>query len=85
MALSLVFVEVCDANLACREELFELENENPSVSVMETECMSQCELCALHPYVFINGDLLYTDSPDSLIQQAKDKVHEILSDMNKDS
>lgn len=82
MALSVVLVEVCDANAASRPELFELESEYPLMSVMENECMSECELCARHPYVFLNGELLYTDNADELILQIKEKAKKIVADPN---
>lgn len=54
-------VEVCDANPAACAAVFALEEEFPGIVVMETSCMSECELCASRPYAFIDG--LRMDAP----------------------
>jgi len=80
MSFNLVLVEVCDANQACRPELFSLESQFSSVDIMETDCMSQCDLCAERPYAFVNGELLESEHPDTLIEKIKFRIRGILDD-----
>ena len=85
MAYSLVLIEVCDANRACVPELFNLEAENVSVSVIENSCMSECELCAANPYVFLNGEIVSADSLESLLQTVRERVNELIKAYNSPS
>ncbi|MCL6625029.1 DUF1450 domain-containing protein [Alicyclobacillus shizuokensis] len=73
-----VLIEVCDANPACVSDLFELETEYPAVSVLETPCLSECELCALQPYVFVNGDIVAGDDVPSLLTQVRASTEEAI-------
>jgi len=76
MSMGLIVVEVCDANAACTEDLFQLEAELEGVSVLETECMSFCDLCATRPYVFVNGDILDSTDVPSLIDLIRTGVEQ---------
>lgn len=80
MPFNLVLVEVCDANQACRPELFSLESQFSSVDIMETNCMSECDLCAHNPYAFVNGELVEAEHPDTLVEKVKFRIREILED-----
>lgn len=66
-----MMVEVCDANPAACKELFDLEEAYPGLSVLETSCMSECELCAARPYVFVNGARMDAPTVDALLQAVR--------------
>ncbi len=74
MSVGLIIIEVCDANPACSDELYALERDYPGVSVLENMCMSQCELCAEKPYVFLNGEILSADSVPNLLQRVRMEI-----------
>ncbi|GGI95443.1 hypothetical protein GCM10010885_01310 [Alicyclobacillus cellulosilyticus] len=76
----IVLIEVCDANPACTSALFALEHTLPGVTVLETSCMSQCDLCATRPYVFVNGELVTADTVEALIQRVRQRVAAWLTD-----
>lgn len=78
MSTGLIVIEVCDANPACTDDLFQLEEEFPGLSVLETSCMSECELCATYSYVFLNGGLLFADSVPELLAIIRQKIKETL-------
>lgn len=78
-------IEVCDANPACVPELFELENEFPGVSVLETSCMSECDVCATSSYVFIDGKLLSADDTNTLLSQLRHRIRESLLNYETDT
>ncbi|WP_067933674.1 DUF1450 domain-containing protein [Alicyclobacillus kakegawensis] len=73
-----VLIEVCDANPACVPDLFALETEYPAVSVLETSCLSECELCALQAYVFVNGDIVTADDVPSLLARVRASAEEAI-------
>jgi uncharacterized protein YuzB (UPF0349 family) len=79
MSAGLIVIEVCDANPACTAELFALEDEYSGVSVLENACMSQCELCAAHPYVFLNGEILYAESVRELLKRVREQIEQTLA------
>lgn len=62
-------VEVCSSNRACVPRIFELETEFPHISVVEIDCMSECEQCILTPYVFLNGEMVTDTDVESLLIQ----------------
>ncbi|MCL6453275.1 MAG: YuzB family protein [Alicyclobacillus sp.] len=64
-------IEVCDANPAAQQALYALEEVFPGLSVLETSCLSECELCARRPYVFVDGTRLDAPSVDALIELVK--------------
>ncbi|MBX5436168.1 MAG: DUF1450 domain-containing protein [Alicyclobacillaceae bacterium] len=72
--MSLVLVEVCDANPASANEIRRLECEYEGVSVMETSCLSHCELCAEKPYALVNGDVVTADDVRSLVQELRKRI-----------
>lgn len=67
-------IEVCDANPACTQELFNLEAEFPFASVLETACMSQCDLCAQRPYVFLNEEIIAAEQVPELIKILRQRL-----------
>lgn len=71
--MGIVIVEVCDVNPASALDLEALEEQYPGVSVMRTQCLSNCAQCALVPYAYVNGELLTADEKTRLwndLQQA---------------
>lgn len=80
-----ILIEVCDANPAARNELFQLESDYPGVTVMENSCMSECELCARSPYVFLNGELIAQESLDELLVQIRARLSQLLDDVVTDT
>jgi len=73
--ICLTLIEYCDANEANHPLINKLEERN-GVSVLETQCMSECELCACEPYVFFNGELLSAESLVELVQLIEQRLVE---------
>jgi uncharacterized protein YuzB (UPF0349 family) len=76
-------IEVCDANPACAEALFELESDYPFVSVLETACMSQCDLCARRAYVFLNNEIVDSETVPQLLDMLRHRLAEIAANMEE--
>lgn len=72
-----IVIEVCDANPASSAELFQLEEEFPGVSVLETGCMSHCELCARNPYVYVDGELVSADTVSDLLILVRSRIQAV--------
>ncbi|MCL6631281.1 MAG: YuzB family protein [Alicyclobacillus herbarius] len=73
-----ILIEVCDANPACVPELFQLEEAFPGVSVLETSCLSECDLCAERPYVFFNAEIVSAMDVPTLLEEVKTRIQEHL-------
>lgn len=78
MSFGLILIEVCDINLACSAELLALENDYPDVSIIENGCMSHCDLCAVSPYVFLNGEIIREETVDKLIVTLRKRIEELV-------
>lgn len=74
MLFGIVLIEVCDGNAACVPELLNLESEFVGVSILENSCMSQCELCAIQPYVFLDGEIISSHSVEELLHVIREKL-----------
>lgn len=74
MFVGWALVEVCDANAACTPELFSLEEELPGLSVLETSCLSECELCACRPYVIFDGTIITEARVPDLLQALRQRL-----------
>lgn len=70
----LVVIELCESNPIATENLETLETEYPGVAVLRNSCLNECVLCALTPYVMINGDIVQSDTVEKLLEQIRDKV-----------
>lgn len=81
MAFGLVLVEVCDANPACVPELFQFEQQLPGVSVLETSCLSECDLCEQSPYVLVDGQVQEATDMPSLLTLLKQVLTHRLADL----
>lgn len=60
-------IEVCEANRASSPELLALAARYPGVSVLENDCMSECDLCSQACYVFLDGAILHASTLPSLL------------------
>jgi uncharacterized protein YuzB (UPF0349 family) len=76
MGWGLTVIEVCDANPACTESLFALEQEYPFVSVLETACMSQCDLCARRAYVFMDNEIVEAPDVPALLEMLRQRLQQ---------
>jgi uncharacterized protein YuzB (UPF0349 family) len=76
VSLGFIVIEVCDANPAADPRLFQLEEKYPQVTVLENSCMSECELCRQHPYVFLNGELLFEETVDGLLTRIEQFIQQ---------
>lgn len=74
MSLRYVIIEVCDANPAAGSLLYTLESDFPGVSILETACMSECDLCARFPYVFIDGELIHAATVEELVEGLRQRL-----------
>lgn len=62
--IGFVIVEVCESNLMSAYDLEQLEIIYPGVSVLRSECLSQCELCRQNPFALVNGALVFAETGD---------------------
>lgn len=74
MHIGWALIEVCDANAACTSDLFNLEEEIPGLSVLETGCLSECELCACQPYVMLDGAVLTEPHLSDLLNTLRERL-----------
>lgn len=72
-----ILIEVCDANPACCDKLFQLESEYEGVSIIENTCMSECELCASRPYLFLDSQIITAETVDELIAATVSRIHQL--------
>ena len=64
--MGIVIVEVCEVNPASGLDLDSLEETYAGVSVMRTQCLSNCAQCASVPYAYVNGELLTAHDRETL-------------------
>jgi len=69
-----LLIECCEANSAYTDLLRNLESEYPGLSVLENSCMSECELCAKNPYVFLNGRIIRAENIESLLVSIREQL-----------
>lgn len=77
----LLLIEVCDTNPACVPALFELEMEFPGACVLETSCLSQCDLCAAAPYVLLDGEIVTAPVVEDLLAAVRARISRLLQDI----
>lgn len=85
MSNGLILIEVCDANAACTEQIYQLEQDYPGVAVLETSCMSECELCATEPYVFLNGEIVREPNPTTLLDTIRAEITKLLQSYEQET
>lgn len=76
--LGIHLIEVCDANEAAVPALHQLEEKYP-VTIIENACMTQCELCAMSPYVFFNGEIVTEDNIEALMMRLEIEIQQALA------
>jgi uncharacterized protein YuzB (UPF0349 family) len=71
--MGIVLVEICDINAIALawSELEALEQEFPGVTVIRTSCLSMCETCSAMPYAFVNGELVFAERKEELLEKIK--------------
>jgi len=65
--LGLVIVEVCSRNGVNTAALERFSEEHPDIAVLHEECLNNCELCALRPFAYVNGDTATGRTPEDCI------------------
>lgn len=71
MNLGLVIVEVCSRNEVNTSTLERFSEEHPDIAVLQEECLNNCELCALRPFAYVNGDTATGRTPEDCIGRIK--------------
>ncbi|SFU98374.1 DUF1450 domain-containing protein [Alicyclobacillus macrosporangiidus] len=84
MAWDWMLIEVCDANPADCPELFALEQEFPGLSVLETACMSHCDLCASSPYVLLDGEMVTAPDTTALFDKVREELARRMADQRSE-
>lgn len=74
LGLATYLIEICTNNEVAIMEIYDLEKSFNGVSILETDCMGECELCLNKPYAFSNGTLRVGSSVPDLISLLKDDV-----------
>lgn len=70
-------IEFCTSNLASgTEEIMHILEANPTLDVVEYGCLGNCGECFLHPYAYVDGNIIAADTPDQLLEKIKQKLKE---------
>lgn len=70
-------VEFCQSNLGAGTESVRRElAKDPSIDIIEYECLGFCTTCASTPYALVNGVMVKGESTKSLL-------HNILEEIEK--
>ncbi|BCJ85764.1 DUF1450 domain-containing protein [Effusibacillus dendaii] len=77
--MGIVILEVCESNPAASLDLEKWESEYPGTSVIRSSCLSECEFCAAHAYVMINGEIVSSHDLDSLSAAIREKIEQELN------
>ena len=73
--ISVVIVEICENNFITKLDLEKiLETEYPEVSVLETDCLSFCGMCAASPYAMVNGKRVFAKTPEECLAKIRDVI-----------
>lgn len=78
--MGIVIVEVCESNSAGELDAESLESHYDGVSVIRNYCLSHCELCAIQPYMLVNGEIVTGDDLESLMKNVREKIEIELSE-----
>ena len=79
-AISVVIVEICENNFITKLDLENiLETEYPEVSVLETDCLSFCGMCAASPYAMVNGKRVFAKTPEECLAKIRDVIQQELA------
>ena len=79
-AISVVIVEICENNFITKLDLENiLETEFSEVSVLETDCLSFCGMCAASPYAMVNGKRVFAKTPEECLVKIRDVIQQELA------
>lgn len=87
MNLGLVIVEVCSRNAVNSPVLEQFEADHPEVAVLYEECLNNCDLCALRPFVYVNGKTATAPTAEGCIERIEKFVNremKLYEDIDKD-
>ncbi len=80
IAMGIVIVDVCDGNLITTIDIEGIiEKEFPEVAVLMNECLSYCGLCAIRPYVLVNGKRIFGKTVDECLDNIRLAIKEELA------
>ena len=71
-------IEVCDINPICLLDIEALETEYHEVTVLKNSCLSNCTICAKNPYAFVDGEIMTAETPEQLLENIKQYIHNTL-------
>jgi len=74
MPLGLVIIEVCSRNAIQSEALEKFILNQPEITLMRMECLNNCTLCTVQPFVQVNGKLVTARSAEKCMTRAKEEV-----------
>jgi uncharacterized protein YuzB (UPF0349 family) len=75
-----VIVEICESNFITKLDLEGiLESEYPEVSVLETDCLSFCGMCAGSPYAMVNGKRVFAKTPEECLDKIREQIGQELA------
>jgi uncharacterized protein YuzB (UPF0349 family) len=69
-----VLVEVCMNNPLADEPLAELEEEFPEVVTQLTDCLGNCELCAMMSYALVNLQTVMHESSEECMKIVREAI-----------
>lgn len=72
--MGVIIVEVCDINRIAMENLEQLEEKYPGVSVLRSPCLSNCEICATRPYAYVNGEFISGATNEEVLMKIEEAV-----------
>ncbi|WP_338473155.1 DUF1450 domain-containing protein [Niallia sp. XMNu-256] len=71
---------MCESNTITKFDLETiLESEYPEVSVLETDCLSFCGMCARSPYAMVNGKRIFAKTPEECLVKIRKQIQEELA------
>jgi len=56
-----------------------LETEYPEVSVIQTDCLSFCGMCAGSPYAMVNGHRVFAKTPEECLVKIREQIEKELA------
>ncbi|PBB06296.1 YuzB family protein [Salimicrobium humidisoli] len=70
-------IEFCVTNLADgTQEVKEKLEKDPDLDVQEWGCLNHCGMCAIKHYALVEGQRVFANSPDELLE----KIYEYLEE-----
>lgn len=71
-------IEFCVSNSSHgTEEIIRKLEQDPSLDVIEYGCLGNCGECYLSPYVLVDGEAVYAETPDELYEEIMKKIKEL--------